>query len=376
MAAAPAESRAPRPVGTLSFASTNGTPGSDAAFLSSLRCAAPLPSSHAVPTASALAALRLREEGVAKVTPKGVTHLCFQPRSDALLLASADKDGHIALWRADRPSGAEQEKGAAEEGDDDGVLLLKPHGQYVSGLVWSSRGDKLLSVSYDGSLRSLDVARGESLELWAAPGDEFSAMDATAETAYLGDNEGRLRGIDARSGAVALAPVRVHNKKVNTISVRDHSLATACGDATVCVWDVRRLGSNATPLLSLAHGKSCQSAYFAPSGAKRVLSTSYDDSVSVWSDKGERMRVKHDNQTGRWLLPLRAVWAPCGTAFVVGSMKRDTELFSAADGRCIAQHSDALLTAVPSRHACHPSRPIIAAGTASGRAHLWGFLQN
>ena len=34
---------------------------------------------------------------------------------------------------------------------------------------------------------------------------------------------------------------------------------------------------------------------------------------------------KHDNHTGRWVSPFRAVWAPAGDAFVVGSLKRATE---------------------------------------------------
>lgn len=178
--------------------------------------------------------------------------------------------------------------------------------------------------------------------------------------------------------------------QVNTVSAErggaGHRVATACGDATVCVWDARALGARpaaAAPLLSLRHGKSCQSAYFSPAGAPRLLVTSYDDTVAVWSAAADSppappparpaVSVRHDNQTGRWLLPLRAVWTPGGDAFVVGSMKRETEVFSAATGARVAAHAHpSLLTAVPSRHAVHPGRAgAVAAGTASGRAHIW-----
>lgn len=73
----------------------------------------------------------------------------------------------------------------------------------------------------------------------------------------------------------------------------------------------------------------------------------------------------------RWLLPFRAIWAPCGEAFVCGSMSRETELINAGSGKHLAKLCDPLLTAVPSRHAVAADGTAIAAATASGRIHVW-----
>lgn len=35
------------------------------------------------------------------MTQNGIVHLAFHPRSDALIMAAADKSGHVALWSID-----------------------------------------------------------------------------------------------------------------------------------------------------------------------------------------------------------------------------------------------------------------------------------
>ena len=61
------------------------------------------------------------------------------------------------------------------------------------------------------------------------------------------------------------------------------------------------------------------------SGSKRVLTTSRDNTLRIWDGaKGltERVVIKHNNNTGRWISPLRAVWSPAGDAVICGNMGR------------------------------------------------------
>ncbi len=99
---------------------------------------------HVLHTTHAL--LSLIAEGamcVSQVTKNGIVHLAFHPCTDNLILAAADKSGHIGLWSVDadlaRPSGSAtkenkgqnyENEGQAEgqqqsvKGDKSGVLLL------------------------------------------------------------------------------------------------------------------------------------------------------------------------------------------------------------------------------------------------------------
>jgi|TARA_B100000513_G_scaffold185824_2_gene107191 WD40 repeat protein len=363
----------------------------DAAFLALLHAhASPTkPSKHSAKhlttpqkqiDASSLRDLKLRESDGAKITKRGVCHMHFQPRSDTLLLAAADKDGHVGLWHVD----------AAESAEDDGVHLLKPHYQYVSGLGWSSRRTGVLhSCSYDGSIRELDAQRAAFSLVHSFETLELSALACAPDALWFATNEGAVGAVDVRAGgggaAVAHAPRRIHAGRVNCLSLcptREHILVSSSGaiGEPVSVWDVRYLSDAKgapKPTARLVHPKSCQGAYLAPDGSGRVLTTCYDNKLRVWSDVGapkphESVAVRHDCHTGRWLLPLRAIWAPSGDGIICGAMDRSCKLFDANDGRLLASHKDPeILTAVPSRNAAHSSAAAIASATASGRVFVF-----
>ena len=80
--------------------------------------------------------------------------------------------------------------------------------------------------------------------------------------------------------------------------------------------------------------------------------------------------IKHDNQTGRWVLPFRAIFGPAGSGWVaVGSMKRGVDFFCAKTGACLHVCTSDFQTAIPARLCV--GHGIVAAATSSGRVHLW-----
>ncbi len=81
--------------------------------------------------------------------------------------------------------------------------------------------------------------------------------------------------------------------------------------------------------------------------------------------------LPHDNRTGRWVLPFRAVWTANGDGVVVGNMQRNVDVFDAGTGKRVKQLNSEFMTAIPSRNCLHPQLPILAAATASGRVHLY-----
>ncbi|GLC55664.1 hypothetical protein PLESTB_001012300 [Pleodorina starrii] len=403
------------PKGELPFRSDNGDEATDAAFLQALNAAAantdPSGSKSGSKSGSrsdldgaALARLGLAERDVAKVTKDGVTHLAWLPGSERLMLAAADKAGKVSLWDVD----------VGEDGpaaDTDGVLMFTPHSEYVSGMRWLGREAavgpcRLITAAYDGSLRALDLGgAGRWLEL-PAPGDprvsEFSALEVSPDgrTAYLGDPLGNLDVVDLRAPpltsktgkeesavepraagasreagggggpgerkeavAVAAGPVgglQICPRKINSLHLEPSGcnlLASSCSDGTVCIWDVRKLGTAAAaaagaahkapahkPLVVLHHDKSCHAASWAHDGSGRLLSTSYDDTIRIWSAGAgatgaadgsrfvQELSVPHNNQTGRWITPFRAVWnGPCD-AVLVGNMRRGLDVFAVHAG--------------------------------------------
>ena len=339
--------------------------------------------------------LKLADEGVAKVTPRGVTHLDMAPydASGPVVVAAGDKDGNVGIWRVDGASSSSAGDDDAD-GSEDGVMYYRPNGSYICHLKWGrgGLGGKLLTCAYDGAVRALDAEKGVFTELFVSEeDDEFSACDFSADgrAMHLSDNRGNYYVVDARTGKMTSPAVMLHEKKINTVHLEpgaERLFATSCGDQTVQVWDVRKTGKGCKPVSRLQHTKSCQAAYFAPDGSGNLLTTCYDDLLRIWRPKASpgggstamnddpksATKIRHNNQTGRWVLPFRAVWTPGSDGVVVGSMKREVELFDAQQGSLTKKFSDPeRMTAIASRFAVHPTLNIIAAGTASGRIHVF-----
>lgn len=82
--------------------------------------------------------------------------------------------------------------------------------------------------------------------------------------------------------------------------------------------------------------------------------------------------AKHDNQTGRWTSPFRAIWTPSADGMLMGDMKRSLAVCdSITSSWDFSLLSSEFMTAIPSRMCCHHSLPVVAAGTGSGRVHIW-----
>ena len=135
-----------RPTGDVKLNSVNGEESADEAFISFLRdtlsgvTAASSDFGDGVTikhdrgsftSAKSLvgAKIKLTDEAVAKVVPRGVTHLDLAPYDPdgPLVAAAGDKDGNVGLWRVDyeAPGGADDEG----DGSDDGVLFTSPTAQ-------------------------------------------------------------------------------------------------------------------------------------------------------------------------------------------------------------------------------------------------------
>ena len=401
--ASPPAERERHPAGDVAFASTNE--GDDAAYLAALRAvrggastagglmgrlfgrgggsaASPSP-----PLLSRLAGATLAEADVAKVTRDGIVHLAFHPTAPKLLLAAGAKSGRISLFDVNASTGAPT--------DDAGVLeFAGVHNQYISGLKWVAATGVLMTCSYDGSVRTLDPEAAAFRPALLDSGAEFSAFDAADDgsVAVVGDKDGDALVIDPRTpGAAPISVVALADRKINTLHLTPGpspvSVAASFSNGDVRVFDLRALRAAApaaagkaaklaTPTLAGGHTHSAQAAYWCPDGSRRLLTTSRDNTLGVWEEgAGGSLSLAascpHDNDTGRWIIPFRAVWAPAGDGVLCGGMRRTVDVFKATGGRPVAALRDDAMTAIASRLAAHPTAGVLAAATASGRVNVW-----
>ena len=321
---------------------------------------------------------------------------------------------------------------ANDAGAAAGVLEFAPHYSYISGLAWAGAGGAagtLFTASYDGSVRALDVSRGGSVAPALLHADaEFSAFDVSPDGRWgvVADKDGvgrvfapRSGGMPATSGeddpsssdptagsrGAVVGEYALADRKVNCVSIEPglgRAVAASSSDGAVRVFDLRSLASggvssskrgppSARPIATAAHAQTVQGCYFAPDGSGRVLTTSRDDTLGVWggldgsvggkkgaaapTDLTRLTSCKHNNNTGRWVIPFRAIWAPPawgGDTVLVGGMSRTIDVFSAGSGKALASlRSPEHMTAIPSRVCAHPTLPVLCGATASGRVNVF-----
>ncbi|KAJ9513292.1 hypothetical protein QJQ45_001328 [Haematococcus lacustris] len=401
------------------------------------------------------------------VVQDAVTHLAWHPAADRLLLAAGEKSGQVALWKPPSACGALTRPDQVDdtplpggpEGFDGVLTFTHVHRKYISGLKWLSRGGSgaaaahLVTASYDGSVRLLDVEQVEGGGVGPVGQAEGGQVDGAGSisaleveeagfVAYVGDSEGSIQVVDTRAAAAKLPQGLNLNKRINTLSLEpgcQQLLAAACSSGSVAVWDVRRLnqagqgtgaGGSAgrgEPLCLVQHPNSCQSAYWAPDGSKvggraslggeggggqgregkghttaTMLSWAAAAAAAVavtaaaaaaaaaaaGYSSGEVYRsatpdspalsltqaqvLPHDNQTGRWLVPFRAVWGPAADCVAVGSMSRGVDLFTPDCAYKVGSLVEGeLMRSIVSRLAFHPHCHALAAANGSGRLHVW-----
>ncbi len=63
----------------------------------------------------------------------------------------------------------------------------------------------------------------------------------------------------------------------------------------------------------------------APAGSHRVATTSRDNTLRIWDGAAALaagLVMRHNNNTGRWVIPFRAVWTAASDGLICGGMGR------------------------------------------------------
>ncbi|KAI2662673.1 WD repeat-containing protein 76 [Labeo rohita] len=301
--------------------------------------------------------LSIDDSCVVKVVKDRVCSAAFHPSSSNLLMAAGDKSGHLGLWKPDAKWG------------DDGVIYFEPHSRPITSMAFTSHPCNLITISYDGSARSMDVEKAVFDEVYRSHFGlkSFDFLSADYSTLLLGEWNGDVAVVDRRTPetsyeslyTMAANPLR----SVHIHPVQQHYFVVA-ESSFVNIYDLRHLkrrNNRAVGELS-GHSRSVSSAFFSPVTGNRVLTTCMDN------------KIRHNMQTGRWLSKLSAVWDPKQQeCFVIGSMDRPRRIQVYHESGHLLhtfQNMDHLTTVCPIT-AFHPSRNILLGGNSSGRLHVF-----
>ncbi|XP_043841555.1 WD repeat-containing protein 76 isoform X2 [Dromiciops gliroides] len=326
---------------------------------------------------ASLSGMVISEANICKVTKTRVCSMAIHPSETRTLVAAGDRVGQVGLWDL------------TQQPREDGVFTFILHSQVVSCLNFSPANPAhLLSLSHDGTLRCGDFTRAVFEEVYRNEERDFSYFDFLADdasTLIVGHWDAGVAIVDRRtSGSSYEQFFNSSMSLIRTLQVHpvNRHYFIAAGGRDVHIYDLRYFKSKGIkPLISFTeHLKTLASAYFSPVTGNRVVTTCADDNLRVFdtscmSSKIPLLtRVRHNNNTGRWLTRFRAVWDPKQEdCFIVGSMARprSIDVFHESGELVHSFIDEECLASVCSISVMHPTQNILAGGNSSGRIHVF-----
>ncbi|KAF9291275.1 hypothetical protein BGZ68_004591 [Mortierella alpina] len=328
-----------------------------------------------------------------KVCQGRIYCMAIHENKNKVLICGGDIDGNLGFWDLDESLDENHEPDYDEEPN---IYSYKAHTRTLSSMQYSPTDPaKLFTSSYDGSIRYLDLGKQQFIESYVVSSDASDHLGSVSLTSsgqqlWFADDEGGVTLKDVRTPKDEMVFRKLlHEKKVGCVNVNpkyDNLIVTSSLDRTMKIWDIRTFGNykEDEPIEHLGefpHNLSVTSAMWSPDGAS-IASTSYDDNVRIFNnfkpalpdltEIPEPVRIRHNNNSGRWVTMLRAVWSHQFNWFSIGNMNKSVDIYSRGTGDLMANLRDPQnLTTVPAVNAWHPSRVLLASGMANGKMVVW-----
>lgn len=243
--------------------------------------------------------------------------------------------------------------------------VLQGHRGFISTLVVTPDGKRLLTASADGTARIWDIRPVPAVVTqddetapatrlaWSPDGKRFASAS----------DDGVARVWDAAGGRL-LAVFRGHAAENALLawSPDGQALVSAASDNSLRIWDA---ATGAQRRVLNGHTNTVTSATFSPDG-RRVLTASWDKTVRVW-----------DAQTGAQTLQIAmpaspvfdARFSPDGARIASGELFNSAHVWNAADGTQVAAMTGH--TSAVTRVAWNPDGTQVLTGSNDGTARVW-----
>jgi WD40 repeat protein len=354
-------------------------------------------------SSKSFANLQLKAKDVVKMTPNRISSVALHPSSNKMIAAAGDKAGYLAIWDCDYTPSSEIDV-------NQGIYRYRPHVSNVCKMEFASAFDhQLLSTSYDGTIRCLDLNQDACMLKFQIP-EELGTMYLTdsallldhPQSMLLSKSNGFLSLVDFRTATSASSneggvefkyewDYDVSDSKLSSVQVHpteNHLIITSSAKHGIAIRDIRRVGKKWDPITVLdGHTKSINASYVSPDG-KYLVSVALDDTVLTWrnftlprTDYNYECHVlRHNNFTGRWLSTFRPAFDPKrANTMVLGSMNqpRRVEIYNVATKgdiyhlNLISNLDGEYLASVNSRNCFHPIVEAVLGSNSSGKVHLF-----
>ncbi|WP_336470201.1 NACHT domain-containing protein [Haliscomenobacter hydrossis] len=211
------------------------------------------------------------------------------------------------------------------------LLFAQGHSAEVSSICYSPDGKKILSGSFDKTVKEWSVESGECLQTLHGHSGFVNSVS------YSPDGKKILSGSDDRmvkewlvSSGECLQTLKEHDNSVSSVcySVDGKKILSGSDDKTVKEWSVE---SGKCLQTLQGHGNRVISVIYSPDG-KKILSGSVDRTVKEWLvSSGECLRTLQGHDS--WVMSV--CYSPDGKKILSGSGDKTVKEWLVDSGECL-----------------------------------------
>ena len=286
-----------------------------------------------------------------------VTSVSFSP--DGKRLVSGSWDSTVRIWDA-------------ESGEAIGKPL-RGHTSWVMSVSFSTDGKRLFSGSWDNTVRIWDAGSGEAIgEPLRGHTNWVLSVSFSPDRKSIasGSVDKTIRIWDAKTSKAIGEPLRGHTDWVRSVSFSPDGKHVASGsdDKTIRIWDAESGEAIGKPLQG--HTNTVRSVSFSPDG-KHIVSGSCDNTVRIWdAESGEAIGEPLLGHTSH---VLSVSFSPDGEHIVSGSSDDTVRIWDAESGEAIGEPLQGHTGSVESV-SFSPDGKHIVSGSQDNTVRIWDPL--
>jgi len=216
------------------------------------------------------------------------------------------------------------------------IATLSRHYSVVNACAYSPDGSRIVSASYDKTLKIWDADHGKLLNTLTGAFSEIHDCAYSPDGRHITSTSGqKLQVYDAESGE-ELTTLSGHSDWVNACaySPDGNRIVSASSDRTLRIWDAK--SGKELALLS-GHSARVTDCAYSPDG-RRIVSASWDDTLKIWdAESGDELNTL----SGHKHFVVGCAYSPDGNRIISLSWEEDTiKIWDAESGVEIATMSE------------------------------------
>src|SRR5712671_6613967 len=207
--------------------------------------------------------------------------------------------------------------------------IFHGHSSTVSSVAFSPNGSRIVSGSWDDTIRLWDAETGDAigkpLEGHSSPVNSV-AFSPDGSRIVSGSFDNTIRLWDAETGDAIGKPLEGHSRNVNSVGFSPDGSRIVSGseDNTIRLWDAETGDAIGKPIEG--HSSDVYSVAFSPDGS-RIVSGSFDKTIRLWdAETGDAIGKPLEGHSS----PVNSVaFSPDGSRLVSGSSDDTVRLWRA-----------------------------------------------